>query len=59
MFEKHLFNSFRHYYINYANVAWASTSKAKLKKLPWKQKQAGHILFNQDRFMHARPLLKT
>ena len=59
MFAKHLLKSFIHYYINYANVAWASTSKAKLEKLQGKQKQAGHIIFYRDRFIHALPSLKT
>ena len=46
-------------YINYAYIAWASTNKNNLKKLFGKQKQAARIIFNQDRFRHARPLLKT
>ena len=33
--------------------------KIKLKKLFGKQKQAARIILNQDRFTHARPLLKT
>ena len=45
--------------INYANIAWASTNKTKLKKLFEKQKQAVSIIFNQDRFTYARPLLRT
>ena len=40
-------------------MTWASTYKTKLKKLFGKQKQAARIVFNQDRFTHARPLLKT
>ena len=48
-----------HSYINYANITWASTNKTKLKKLFGKQKQAACIMFNQERFTHARPLLKT
>ena len=51
--------SFIHSYISYANMTWASTYKTKLKKLFGKQKQAARIIFNQDRFTHARPLLKT
>ena len=42
--------SYMRSYINYANIAWASTNKAKLKKLFGKQKQAVRIIFNQDRF---------
>ena len=34
-------------------------SKAILKKLFGKQKQAARIIYNQDRFTQARPLLKT
>ena len=40
-------------------MAWASINKIKLKKLYEKQKQAACIIFNQDRFTHVRPLLKT
>ena len=54
-----IYFSFIHSYINYANIAWASTNKTKLKKLFGKQKQAARIIFIQDRFTHARPLLKT
>ena len=50
-----IYFSYIHSYINYANIAWVSTNKAKLKK----QKQAARILFNQGRFTHARPILKT
>ena len=50
---------FIHPYINYANIAWASINKTKLKKLFGKQKQVARIEFNQDRFRHALPLLKT
>ena len=48
-----------HSYINYENIAWASTNKTKLKKQFGKQKQAVRIIFNQDRLTHAHPLLKT
>ena len=33
--------------------------KLNFEKLFGKQKQVGRIIFNQDRFTHARPLLKT
>ena len=46
-------------YVNYSNTAWASTNKTKLKKIFGEQKQVARIIFNQDRFTHARPLLKT
>ena len=54
-----IYFSCKHSYINYANIAWASTNKTKLKNLFGKKKQAARIIFNQDRFMHTRPLLKT
>ena len=53
-----IYFSFIHSYKNYANIAWASTNKTKLKILSGKQKQAASIMFSQDRFTHARPLLK-
>ena len=40
--------------INYANIAWATTNKTKLKKLFEKQKQVVRIIFNQDRFTHSK-----
>ena len=49
---------FMHPYINYVNIAWASTDKTKLKKLFGKQKQSARIIFNQNRFAHTRPLIK-
>ena len=42
--------------MNYANITWANAIKTKLKKLFGKQEQTARIIFNQDRFMHARPL---
>ena len=51
--------SFIHSYINYKNIPWARTNKTKLRKQFGNQKQAARIIFNQDRLMHARPLLKT
>ena len=54
-----IYFSFTYFYMNYANIACASTDKTNLKKLFGKQKQAARTLFNQDRFVDARPLLKT
>ena len=54
-----IYFSFIHSYINFANIAWASTNNNKLKKLFGKQKLAACIMFNQDKFTHPRPLLKT
>ena len=53
-----IYFSFIHPYIC-ANIPWASTNKTNLKKLFGKQKQATRIIFNQDRFKYARPLLKV
>ena len=54
-----IYFSFIHSYINYANIAWGNTNKTNLKKLFGKQKQAARIILNQDRFTHARPILKA
>ena len=43
-----LYYSFFHTYLNYGNIAWASTSKTKLKKLYSQQKQAVKTVFNED-----------
>ena len=47
-----------HSYVNYANIAWASSCKTGLKRIHLKQKQAARIIFHKDRLTHARPLLK-
>ena len=41
-----LYFSFIHTYINYGNIAWASTTKTKLKKIYSQQKQAIKMVFN-------------
>ena len=56
MFMKHLLLL---YPLLHPHITWASTNKTKLKKLFGEQKQAADIKFNQDRFMHVHPLLKT
>ena len=43
-----LYFSFIHTYINYGNIAWASTTKTKLKKIHSQQKQAIKTVFNED-----------
>ena len=47
-----------HSYINYANIAWASSCKTGLNNILLKQKQAVRIIFHKDRLTHTRPLLK-
>ena len=54
-----IYFSFIHIYISYANIAWASTFKAKLQGILKKQKHAVQITFHANRLDHARPLLKT
>ena len=54
-----IYFSFIHIYISYANIAWASTFKAKLQGILKKQKHAAQITFHANRLGHARPLLKT
>ena len=45
-------------YLNYANIAWASsTYQTKLKTVHFHQKHAVRIVFNQEKLTHYRPLL--
>ena len=55
---KQLYFAYIHSYLSYANIAWASTHKTKLKKLVSQQKQACRIVFHKPRLTHAQPLLK-
>ena len=55
---KTLYFSYMHSYLNYANIAWASTHFTKLKTISYKQKQATRIVFNENRLCHSRPLLR-
>ena len=45
---KKLYFSFFHSYINYGNIAWASTSKTKLKKIASKQNEAVRVVNNDN-----------
>ena len=54
---KQLYFSFIHSYVNYANIAWASTSKSKLERLYRCQKHAARVIYHKDRYTHASPLL--
>ena len=56
---KHIYFAFVHSYITYANIAWASTCKTKLVKLYNKQKHASRIMYNKDKYTHAKPLMKS
>ena len=55
---KSIYFALIHSYINYANIAWASSCKTGLKKIFLKQKHAVRIIFHEDRLTHSRPLLK-
>ena len=46
---------FIRYYINYANIAWASNSK--LERLYHCQKHAARVIYRKDRYTHASLLL--
>ena len=56
--SKQLYFSFIRSYINYANIAWASTHKSKLECLYRHQKHAARLINFKNRFSHAAPLLK-
>ena len=53
---KSIYFSYIHTYLNYANIAWASTQKTILKTINIKQEHAVRINFNEDRLCHSRPL---
>ena len=53
---KQIYFAYIHAYLNYANIAWASTHKTKLKKVQSKQKHALHIIFNQSKTSPSEPL---
>ena len=55
---KTIYFSYIHSFLNYANIAWASTHFTKLKTINYKQKQAARIVFDEDRLCHSRPLLQ-
>ena len=45
---KTIYFSYIHSYLNYANIAWASTYVTKLKKINLLQKRAVCFVFNED-----------
>ena len=55
---KNIYFALIHSYINYANIAWASSYKTSLTKILLKQKHAVRIIFHKNRLTHTRPLLK-
>ena len=54
---KQIYFSFIHSYLNYANIAWASTNKTKLSKLFRLQRHAVKVIYNQELYTDAIPLL--
>ena len=53
---KQIYFAYIHAYLNYANIAWASTNKTKLKRVQSKQKYALCIIFNQCKTSPFEPL---
>ena len=51
--------SYKHYYLNYANIAWASTHITISNKIHTKQKHVTRIVFNENQVSHSRPLLRS
>ena len=54
---KQLYFRFIHSYVNYANIAWASTSKSKLECLYHCQKHAPRVIYHRDWYTYASLLL--
>ena len=54
---KQLYFSFIHNYVNYANVAWASTRKIQFERLYRYQKNAARVIYHKDSVTHASHLL--
>ena len=51
--------SYIHSYLNYANIAWASTYQTKLKTVHYHQQHTAQIVFNQEKLTYSRPLLRS
>ena len=56
---KSIYFAYIHSYLNYANIAWGSTYRTKLKTIYFHQKHAVCIVFNEDKLTHSRPLLRA
>ena len=46
-----------HSYVNYGNIAWASTSKTKLKKTVTYKKKPARAIFFAARHAHFKPII--
>ena len=56
---KTVYFSYIHSYLNYANIAWATTYATKLKRVYLKQKHAVPIIFNKEKLTHSKPLFEN
>ena len=56
---KTVYFSYIHSYLNYANIALASTYATKLKRVYLKQKHAVRIVFNKYKLTHSKPLFEN
>ena len=56
---KCIYFAYIHSYLNYANIAWASTYRTKLKAIYLLQKRAVRIVFSENNMTHSRPLLRS
>ena len=54
---KQLYFSFINNYVNYANIAWSSTSKSKPEVLYRCQTHAACVIYHKDRYTHTSPPL--
>ena len=54
-----IYFAYIHSYLNYANIAWASTYRTKLKTIHFHQKHAARIVFNEDKLTQSCPLLRS
>ena len=54
-----LYFSYIHSYINYANLAWASTHKSNFKKIHSQQKRALRLVYNKNRYYHIKELFRS
>ena len=55
---KQIYFSSIHSYLNYGNIAWASTHKTKLAGLCRRHKHAVSVINFKDRFTHSKPLFQ-
>ena len=54
-----LYYSFIHCYLNYGNIAWASSPQSKLLKIYRKQKQMSRLITGENRYAHSKTLMKS